>query len=410
MRHWPSVLALWAVALISGGAYRHIREPSENERIAQAGRLLAAQQADAAERVLRQAVARRPAAPEPRIELARLAQTREDWATVAVALHPIPADFPAAAAVRIVEGDAWIKLGRAADAEQAWRAALERDTTETARYRLLFLYGTQLRRPEWLATLWDLYDRGHAGLNEMLQIMLAGQIVWEPEGALETVERWSAADERDRPSRRAAAVYFVRAGQLDEAADRLENLFERDPDDLETWSALVDCRLASGELDRADKLLRAAPDAARDNPRYCKQRGRLALAQGRYADAAADLRRGLPGAPYDLELHYNLAQALRLAGQLDASRPHSDVAGRLARIARLCHSIHNAPAYSSGDIRELVQHCAELRLVEEARGWVRVGLDANPRDQALFEARDRLATLPATSVRHPALGRVSGEW
>src|SRR5207244_268063 len=94
--------------------------------------------------------------------------------------------------------------------------------------------------------------------------------------------------------------------------------------------------------------------------------------------------------------------ALRLTGDLDAAARHSETARLLARIDRLCYSIYNNPAWSVADVQELVRDCEELGLVEEARGWVAVGLVREPADAVLLAARDRLAQKPPTSSRRPA--------
>src|SRR5207247_86591 len=185
MRFRPVVFAFWAIALVAGAIYRHSREPSETELMAEASRLVGVQRRDAAEVVLRRVLGRHPSNWDARLALAQLARLKGDWASTAAALYPIPDDHRQAAAVRVLEGDAWLKLDRAVAAETAWHRALLLDHTDTARHRLLYLYGVQLRRGPWLAILWELYDAHHAGLPEMLQIMIAGHIVWETEDALE---------------------------------------------------------------------------------------------------------------------------------------------------------------------------------------------------------------------------------
>jgi hypothetical protein len=52
-------------------------------------------------------------------------------------------------------------------------------------------------------------------------------------------------------------------------------------------------------------------------------------------------------------------------------------------------------------MNQIILACEELRLIEEARGWIRLALEKTPEDRSLVEARNRLAGLQLNSMRNP---------
>ncbi|MBI3463843.1 MAG: tetratricopeptide repeat protein [Planctomycetes bacterium] len=355
-----------------------------------------------AETSLRRLLARRAEHTEARILLSMLGRDRQDWPLVAAALSSVPDADPRASALRVAEGDAWLRLHRAARAENCWNRALQLDPElQIARHRLLYLYGMQLRREAWTKLLWELYDRGQAGFREMLLLMIAGQVVWETDQAIETVHPWTAADPADLHSQRALGIYLVRAGRTTQAIAQLTPIWQEHSEDAESYLALIDCYRAEGDAAKMLELLARCPSTAQSDGRYWKQRGAVALLDGRYDDAVSDFEQALGHARYDGDLHHKLSQALRFTDQAAEAEQHARIASLLARIERLCHSLHNASSWNAEEVRQLVSHCEELGLIEEARGWVAVGIARDPQDPWLRGARDRLAQMPATSSRRP---------
>lgn len=402
MRIHSYILIFWMVALLGGIAFRHGAEPSPDELLRRAQRYLVGQRNAEAEQSLRRFLAREPDRTEPRLWLSKLAVERRDWATVAAVLRPIPDTERMAAGVRVAEGDAWYNLHRAARADDCWSRALKLDPeNKEARNRLISLCAIQLRRASWRSLLWELYDRDQAGIDEMIQLMVSDHSYWDLNQALGMLRVYVASDPDDAASRRALATYMLRAGRVQDAEHLLATLWQREPQELETWSILTECQLVNADISRSRDLLAQAPHNAPEDFRYWKLQGTFALLENRFADAVANFRQALVQAPYDLELRQKLSQALRSNGDPDSSQRHSTIAAMLAKIERLCHTLHNKQPWDVDEVRQMVDLCEQLRLIEEGRGWIRVGLSRDPEDTYLLAAHSRLAELPVTSARRP---------
>jgi thioredoxin-like negative regulator of GroEL len=355
-----------------------------------------------AETSLRRLLARQPNRTDARLLLGKLAHDRNDWATVAAAFRGVSDSDPMAGAIRVAEGDAWLKLNRAVLAEDCWSRAYHLSPEDPQpRLRLIYLYGMQLRREPWTELLWELYDRNQAGMREMIQLMIAGHVVWEAEEAVREVRRFAASDPDDFHSRRAVAEYLLLAGQIPEAIRELESLLQAHPNNVEARLAMVECHVARADNENARKCLGQMPESAQADYRFWKSQGSLALLDQRFDDSVSDFAKALAQAPFDRELHHKIAQSLRPVGDFDSAERHAQIAGKLAKIHRLCHSLHHERTSSMANILHLVQLCEELELIEEARGWIMVGLEIDPRDTDLLAAQNRLSELPATSSRHP---------
>jgi tetratricopeptide (TPR) repeat protein len=402
MRYGYRATFLGMLSFLLGVTCRYVLGHGSEQFFEQARRFAAARRFDEAEMSLRRLLAREPARTEARLLLGHLAHERGDWATVAAVFRGIPDSDPVAGPIRVAEGDAWLQLNRAVLAEDCWSRAHRLSPEDPQpRGRLIYVYGLQLRREPWMRLLWELYDRDQAGLGEMIQLMIAGHVVWEAEEAVQDVGRFAAADADDVNSRRAVGEYRLLAGQFPKAIRELESILQSKPDDLETRLALVECHLGRADNESARTCLDQISSPAPADYRFWKDRGSLALLDRRLDDSVTDFAKALANAPFDRELHHKMAQSLRLVGNFDAAERHAETADKLARIHRLCHSLHFQRTPSLPEIERLVQLCEESGLIEEALGWIRVGLGLEQGNPDLLAARHRLSGISRTSSRHP---------
>ena len=401
MASWRYPIALWAAAALGGGLLAQWRAPSADEYWARAEGALRAGQIAQAELALRHVLAKREDSVRERCLLSQLAARQEDWRTAAALLEPIPDADPVAIAARVAEGDAWLRLHRARSAENCWRRAYQLDLeAREPRVRLLYLYALQLRRQQWTQKLWEMYDRGEAGLTEMLQLMISRHATWETTDPIVEIRQFVAADPEDTHSRRALGLYLMKAGRLTLATKVLRTACQRDQQNPENWLALAECLLAASDLDALEALWSEAPASIQDDAHYWIARGSWLLLCEQFASAVDCFDRALPSSLYNLELHHKLAQALRLTGEREKATCHSAMADALSKIERLCLSLHPGD-WRVETVRLLATRCESLLLTEEARGWVRVGLAQAPADPSLLSLQDRLAMKPPTSSRHP---------
>ena len=393
--------AVILVGFAGGFLYRRSLEPDPQRELLRARRDLASGRvAEALDRIA-WLDARHPwsLTTADRLQTARVAFAGERPAMARAMLDDIPADDPAAANARLLIGDAWLRESRAVDAERSFHAALELDPDNlTARRRLLYLQSMRLRGDLWLASLWDLVDRDAAEFNEWVQVVIAGQIVWDAGEPLATVAAWAAADPEDVWSRRAAALYRSRLGRSDRAIEELTALAGA--------TGLQDVRLALlevladvGALDRFAQVL-AETDAADPSTDLLRLRGGYRLDTGDTAGAVRDLRLAAAAGPFDRRTQTRLAAALRTAGDAADARTHADIAERLSRVQRLTHVLSSV-RQTPGLFAEAVADLHALGMLQEARAFLREGRSRYPDDPALTQWQARLAGLPSYSRRNP---------
>jgi thioredoxin-like negative regulator of GroEL len=389
-------------SLLIGVGWRcYLIEP-ETELFDQSQKDIGRGQLERAEYTLRRVIARDPMRTDARLLLAKLAHTRQKPHTVAAVFREIPDSDPLAGAIRVAEGDAWLSLDLARNAEDCWtRAYRIAPDDPQPRRRLIYLYGFQLRRALWANLLWELYDRGQAGLPEMVQLMIAEYVVWAPEDSRDRVQAFAIADPRDTHSRRALAEYKLLDGKIQQALQLLDANLQIDPNDVPSRLLAIECHLADADTVKARQAIDQLPAAAHSYAQAQKQRGSLALLEQQFDIAILECRNALRQAPFDRELRYKLAQAERMAGRFDDANRNAQVADQLATVHRLCHTLHTQQRPDLSDVRQVIQLCEGLGLIEEASGWARVGLAEDATDSYLLAARERLASLPGTSSRNP---------
>ena len=162
----------------------------------------------------------------------------------------------------------------------------------------------------------------------------------------EELERAVWADPGDQASQLALAECLRRLGRLDQAESHLDLLPPTDPE-VVAVRALV--ALDPGHVLRAQALL-DADSPGDDHPALARLRGRLVLARDDAPAAVRAFRTALKAAPGDRDAHFGIAQALRLAGQPDAARPHSESARAHDRLESL---VKGARARIAGMTRRL---------------------------------------------------------
>lgn len=106
-----------------------------------------------------------------------------------------------------------------------------------------------------------------------------------------------------------------------EARSTLERLLRRFPEEAEGWSLIGAALRDAGQLEAAEAAFARAANASND-PAHSVYLGRVMLARGRNAEAAATLRRVVTAAPDRLDALMPLAQAQRHIGEPREARQH----------------------------------------------------------------------------------------
>jgi tetratricopeptide (TPR) repeat protein len=279
---------------------------------------------------------------------------------------------------------------RAAEAQLNRALTLDPGCAE-ARRTLIDLYALQGRPAEIAAQAHALAGDGTLDFFYLYVWTLGRREGLDPAERAEWLEGAVAADPDDRESRVALAECLRRLGRLDGADAALDALPRTDP---ETRAARARIALDRGDTGRAAALLGDGLDGD-DHPALALLRGRLALIRGDAAAAVAQFRAALRADPDDRETQFGLGQALSLAGDPEAARPHMQAARARDHLEWLVQSARpttrrNDPA----TLRDIAAACLVLGRRDQARAWYRLALSRDPQSTDLRRALSDLGSEP----------------
>ncbi|WP_165227966.1 tetratricopeptide repeat protein [Aquisphaera insulae] len=314
-------------------------------------------------------------------------------------LARIPADDPVAPVARMVAGRLEMQRGRVGAAEAQYLAclAIQPDAVK-ARRELVYIYSVQHRQADLDRQLHELSERDSLEFAYLDHWGKTRNVVWSPERDCDELSRFIEADPDDRRSRIALVEGLRRMHRLDEAEKVIEPLPATDPEALALRGWLL---LDRGELDALDRFL---ADSPQDDPRLAKLRGNLALKRGDGPTAVRFFRIAQAAEPADRSLNSGLANALRLAGQLEAAAPYLEA-------VRLHDAITPLITRASTDEGEkdralpdqLAAACEAAGRLFEARAWYKLALSRDPVDAEAQQGFHRLG-LRLAEARPPKDG------
>jgi tetratricopeptide (TPR) repeat protein len=324
---------------------------------------------------------------------------RLDEALAALNVPWLPSRGPEAALIASRCGELELQRYKFRAAEANLKHALELDASRIdARRRLVMLYAQQGRSAE--VNVWA------PGLATGERLHFLDLVIWtlarrEPLDRAELAEVLGKAiqtDPGDRPSRLALAECLRRLGRLDEADSTLNPMTAAD--------AEVRCARARIALDRGDeaRALTLLDDGlhVQDHPCLARLHGRLALERGDAASAVLHFRAAFEADPDERDTRFGLAQALRLAGQGEAARPHADLVRALDRLEWLVQRARpkdrrNDPAR----LKAIGDACLGLGRRDEARAWYQLALSHDPENSSLKNALSQLGSAHVANPRPP---------
>jgi predicted Zn-dependent protease len=155
-------------------------------------------------------------------------------------------------------------------------------------------------------------------------LCLQGQLYLDYEqvrsAAVDCYRRAVEVDPDHEEARLGLAVALLESRKYAEAAEQLEEVRRRQPDNLRVRVGLAECRDMLGDPQGAERQVREVLDGHPDYPQALALLGRLQMEAGRFAEAEASLRRALAGNPADVRARHNLAQCLRHNGKEEEAR------------------------------------------------------------------------------------------
>lgn len=383
------------------GRYLWVHRPLPDLKAAH--RLIARHQDREAEAILRARLRQSPNEVASRILLARILGARGATAEAAAQLRAVPFWWPDKADCLYREGQAWISIDRARDAEKAWLAYLQDDPNHPVEKPalgevesdLINLYGDQNRWPEARAIVWRSYDRvtTPAGKRELTMMALRTHIERiATEHALPRLRRYVAADPGDLKSRAALAVAAQEAGERSLADATLTACLEAWPDHPVVRGAQLQMLSARGDSPELEALLEHPPDSFKTLPLYWHLIGTRAFDREQWDAAIAAYREAVRLAPSQSEDLYKLAMAEKRMGHAAEAEAHFKehaamraASSELTRAMNLYLDATTSISPSKGTpspaeaARRVAEICRTLHWDREAEAWRRLAAQSSDR-------------------------------
>jgi tetratricopeptide (TPR) repeat protein len=378
---------VWAVAAgaIAFNLGWYWRETRAVPRLATIAGWMARQRYAEAEPALREHLRRSPDDGEARTMLARLLAARGDSRGCARELRRVPSWWPTKAEARYREGQTYLRIDRAREAEAAWLALVKQDLPhapppaifQDACLDLLRLYAFEDRWEDAAPIIWNAYDRA-APADRALWLIVRLRSELERVAQSETIvplRRYVAADPEDGEALRALARAEQALGRGTEAAGHFQLCLERHPDDARAWRDYLAMLLAQGDRDAFLAALAKAP-AAESEPQLWLYRGLDREWRGDLEGAAGLYRQAVARNPFVVEYHYRLALAEGRLGRGKAAAEHHQRARQLrearGRLPELFGRFLDALEQRGGPARaSLATTLESLASTCTALGWTR---------------------------------------
>jgi tetratricopeptide (TPR) repeat protein len=270
-----------------------------------------------ARNALREHLTRAPQDGAARMMLARVLAACGDLGGCTRELHQVPTWWPQKAEALYREGQAYLLMDRAREAEAALLAVIGANLLHPANpavfhdasQALLSLYATENRWDDARVVLWKVYDRATLAYRPTV---LAMQMQSEleriaPSASIKLLRRYVVADPADWEARRALANAELALGQQSEALRDIRDCVEARPENAHVWRDYLTMLQWLGEADAFNAVLARVPALAESECDLWIFRGEAPDRAGDWATAAEYYRRALELNPNLQSAHYRLA-------------------------------------------------------------------------------------------------------
>lgn len=294
-------------------------EPARSLNIGEAR--LATGDAEGAESAFRAAIAHDPHALMAYVGVANALAMRGDYESALAQMDGFLREHPEVAQGWITRGAVLLRLGKYADAAQAYNEALRRDSNLDAMSRLMALSGrveTQLARGELddasdSITAMRKIASGQVPGIELLdaRVALARQ---DYPAAVATLQRLVAANPNLVTARFLLGAALAAQGNLQQAEAHLAAVVAAAPENVEARKQLAQLRLRTRQPEAAIEALRPVLDADSTDPQLEALLGAARMQMGDQEGAVALLARRAARSPSEVAPQLDLAAAQLAAG------------------------------------------------------------------------------------------------
>ena len=394
---WALIATCLLVGLSTCNAWLYWRDTRPLPDLSTIADWMRREQYPQAETALREYLRRSPHDGETRITLARVLAARGDTLGCARQLHEVPYWWPTKAQSLYREGQSYITIDRAKDAEAAWLELIKDDPLHPvssdlfhdACQELLRLYALENRWEDAYAIMWAAYD--HAAPVDR-PVLLAMRMRAElervaPKESIGVLKRYVSAAADDWEAMRALARAEVALGLLAEASLHFQACLKSRPDDVRAWRDYLAMLLEQGDLDAFLALLEKAPKSAETEPETWMYRGVAREKAGDWQAASEHFRKAIALDPTAPKYYYRLAMAGHRLGLHELAADHR---GRTKEMNEARRQLPSAYADYLAALNgtnslghDMATACAQLARICETLGWARAA-----------QAWDRLAVSP----------------
>jgi tetratricopeptide (TPR) repeat protein len=374
-----------ALGLLGFNAWWYWRDSRPLPDLATISRLMSRDQYAEAEPALREYLRRSPNDGEARMMLARLHAARGDVLSCARQLHQVPYWWPQKSEALFREGQSYLMVDRAGDAERTWLEVIKEDPLHPASpdifhdtcQELLKLYAIQDRWEDAYPVIWTGYDRAPTPekFDWLIMRMRAELERVAPKESIALLRRYITASPDDWESLRALAHAELALGERALADRHFQAGLQGRPDDFRAWRDYLTVLLEGGELERFLDLLRASPPSADSEAETWFFRGVAGEKAGDWQTAAAHFNKAIELNPYLAKAHYRLGAAEERLGLRDQAIRHrkkskeiNDARGHfLAAYSGYLTSLESGKSDASG----LATTARRIATICETLGWLR---------------------------------------
>lgn len=308
-----------ALGLVGFNAWWYWHDTRPRPDLAAISRLMGKEQYVQAEQALREYLRSSPHDGEARMMLARAYAASGNLLNCARQLHEVPYWWPQKAEALYREGQSYLMINRARDAEEAWLELIKDDPLHPISpdifhdgcQELLKLYAIQDRWEDAHPVIWRAYDRAPESekANWLIMRMRSELERVGPKESVGQLGRYIAAAPDDWESLRALAHAELVLGERLSAERHFEECLKGRPEDVRAWRDYLAVLLEQGELDRFLELLRDPPPSADTEPETWFFRGVASEKAGDWKTAAAHFAKAIKLNPFLAKAYYRLASA-----------------------------------------------------------------------------------------------------
>jgi tetratricopeptide (TPR) repeat protein len=284
------------------------------------------------ETALREQLRRSPHDGEARMMLARVLALRGNLLGCARELHEVPFWWPRKAEALYREGQSYMMIDRAKDAEAAWLELIKddplhpvsTDLLHDACQEMLKLYAIEDRWEDAYPVIWTAYDHADAVDHPFLLAMRMRSELERvaPTESIGILKRYIAATADDWEALRALARAELALGLRAEAASHFQACLKGLPDDVRAWRDYLTMLLEQGDLDAFLALLEKAPKSAESEPETWMFRGVAREKTGDWQAAAESFHKAIALNPYIPKYYYRLAMTEEHLGLREEALGH----------------------------------------------------------------------------------------